>query len=182
MEDQNRLAMEGGTAAFELNYPFVYPSMQTDKPVINGVKLAEHFKWAPYPGIKEGESSHVTIGGIDLAVGKYSKHPDLAFDAALCLRNKDNQLTAAVEGGLPPTLESIYTQPTANFKKNYPMYQAIYDSLKSASVRPKTPAYQSVSIVISHALSPPGGQNPTSAQKSIRTQIKDALASKGLIP
>src|SRR5205807_7176792 len=29
-EDQNRLAMEGGTAAFELNYPFVYPSMQAD--------------------------------------------------------------------------------------------------------------------------------------------------------
>src|ERR1019366_4164425 len=24
-ENQNRLAMEGGTAAFELNYPFVYP-------------------------------------------------------------------------------------------------------------------------------------------------------------
>src|SRR6478752_2354844 len=25
-EDQNRLAMEAGNAAFELNYPFVYPS------------------------------------------------------------------------------------------------------------------------------------------------------------
>ncbi|CAM5721857.1 Multiple sugar transport system substrate-binding protein OS=Streptomyces albaduncus OX=68172 GN=FHS32_002350 PE=4 SV=1 [Streptomyces griseoloalbus] len=28
MEDQNRLAMELGVAAFEINYPFVYPSMQ----------------------------------------------------------------------------------------------------------------------------------------------------------
>jgi multiple sugar transport system substrate-binding protein len=54
--------------------------------------------------------------------------------------------------------------------------------LKSASVRPKTPAYQSVSIVISHALSPPGGQNPVSAVNTMNSQIKDALASKGLIP
>src|SRR6201992_3570716 len=40
-EDQNRLAMEDGTAAFELNYPFVYPSMQMDNP-----QLFKHFKWA----------------------------------------------------------------------------------------------------------------------------------------
>ena len=45
-EDQNRLAMEGGTAAFELNYPFVYPSMQMDNP-----KLFKSFKWAAYPRV-----------------------------------------------------------------------------------------------------------------------------------
>ena len=36
MEDQNRLAMEGGKAAFELNYPFVYPSMKTLQPELFG--------------------------------------------------------------------------------------------------------------------------------------------------
>jgi multiple sugar transport system substrate-binding protein len=76
----------------------------------------------------------------------------------------------------------IYTNPTPDFVKNYPMYQAIFDSLKTASVRPQTPAYQSVSIVISHTLSPPGGQNPQSAVNKMRSGIKDALASKGLIP
>jgi multiple sugar transport system substrate-binding protein len=185
MEDQNRLAMEGGTAAFELNYPFVYPSMQSDKPKVksyNGKSLAENFKWTQYPTVKPGEPSHVTIGGIDLAISKYSKHPNEAFKAALCLRSKPNQLIAATKGGLPPTLESLYTQPTKDFIKNYPMYQAIYQSLKTASVRPKTPAYQSVSIVISHALSPPGAQNPQSVVSSLHGQIKDALASKGLIP
>jgi multiple sugar transport system substrate-binding protein len=185
MEDQNRLAMEGGSAAFELNYPFVYPSMQQDKPNVrtyNGRSLAENFKWTAYPGVKDGQASRVTIGGIDLAVSSYSKHADLAFEAALCLRNKDNQLVAAIKGGLPPTLESIYTQPTADFKKNYPMYQAIFDSLQSASVRPQTPAYQSVSIVISHALSPPGGQDPSSVVNKMHGQIDDALHSRGLIP
>jgi multiple sugar transport system substrate-binding protein len=185
MEDQNRLAMEAGAAAFELNYPFVYPSMQADNPKVktyNGKSLAENFAWAQYPAVKAGQRSHVTIGGIDLAVSAYSKHPQLAFQAALCLRNRDNQLIAAIKGGLPPTIESIYANPTPDFVKNYPMYQAIHESLTNASVRPKTPAYQSVSIVISHALSPPGGQNPKSVVDSLHGQIKDALNSKGLIP
>ncbi len=50
-EDQNRLAMESGTAAFELNYPFVYPSMKADQP-----KLFKSFKWAPYPAVRAGTS------------------------------------------------------------------------------------------------------------------------------
>jgi multiple sugar transport system substrate-binding protein len=185
MEDQNRLQMEAGQAAFELNYPFVYPSMQTDKPKVktyNGKSLADNFKWTAYPTVKPGEPSHVTIGGIDLAISKYSAHPTQAFQAALCLRNRQNQLVAAIKGGLPPTLENIYTSPSKDFIKGYPMYKAIYQSLKTASVRPKTPAYQSVSIVISHALSPPGAQNPTSVVNTLHSQINDALQSKGLIP
>jgi len=185
MEDQNRLAMEAGHAAFELNYPFVYPSMQQDNPKVktyNGKSLAENFKWAPYPGVRPGQPGKVTIGGIDLAISSYSKHSELAFEAALCLRNPQNQLVNAIKGGLPPTLKSLYTHPTPQFKKNYPMYQAIFASLQNASVRPKTPAYQSVSIVISHALSPPGGQDPQSVVNSMSGQITDALNSKGLIP
>jgi len=174
-EDQNRLAMEGGTAAFELNYPFVYPSMQTNNP-----KLAKVFKWAQYPSVNPGEPSHVTIGGIDLAISKYSKHADIAFKAALCLRNRDNQIAAAVKGGLPPTLESLYN--AKELAKNYPFHEDILSALKNASVRPKTPAYQNVSIVISHSVSPPNSINPSSTLKTIESQLKDALASKGLIP
>src|SRR5262249_9717367 len=58
MEDQNRLAMEAGSAAFELNYPFVYPAMKADNP-----KLFKVFKWAPYPSVYPGRPARVTIGG-----------------------------------------------------------------------------------------------------------------------
>src|SRR5262249_6346555 len=94
MEDQNRLAMEAGSAVFQLNYPFVYPSMKADKP-----DLFKVFKWAPYPSVIPGRPARVTIGGIDLAVSRYTQHPQLAFQAALCLRNSPHQLTAAVKGG-----------------------------------------------------------------------------------
>ena len=175
MEDQNRLAMEAGTAAFEINYPFVYPSMQANNP-----ELFKHFKWALYPRVSADEPAHVTIGGIDLAISKYSPNPTLAFQAALCLRDRENQLNAAVKGGLPPTLESLYSDQ-AMFAA-YPFHADILSSLQTASVRPKTPAYQNVSIVISHNVSPPADINPAGTEQALVGQINDALQSKGLIP
>lgn len=175
MEDQNRLAMESGVAAFELNYPFVYPSMRSNNP-----RLFEDFRWAPYPRVDAGRPARPTVGGIDLAVSAYSRHPGLAFEAALCLRNRENQLTAALEGGLPPTLRALYDDPS--FMKQYPFSQEVLSSLERASVRPLTPAYQNVSIAVSHTLSPPSEIRPESAVDTIGEQIDQALRSEGVIP
>jgi multiple sugar transport system substrate-binding protein len=175
MEDQNRLAMEAGTAAFELNYPYVYPSMKADNPT-----LFKHFKWAPYPRVNPGTPARVTIGGIDLAVSAYSPHPQLAFEAALCLRNAENQLVAAVKGGLPPTLASVYNNP--QMQSAYPFRHLILQQVNFGAVRPKTPLYQVVSAAISHEVSPPGSINPVSTEQSLRTQINNALTGKGITP
>jgi multiple sugar transport system substrate-binding protein len=175
MEDQNRLAMEAGTAAFQLNYPFVYPAMKADNPT-----LFKHFKWALYPEVTPGVPAKVTIGGHDLAVSAYSQHKALAFQAALCLRNRQNQLIGANVGGVPPTITSLYNDPA--LFKNYPFHADILQALQHASVRPKTPVYQVVSIDISHLISPPSNINPASTQQSMVRQINKALQSKGLIP
>jgi len=174
-EDQNRLAMEAEKAAFQLNYPFVYPSMKTNNP-----ELFKHFKWALYPGVTADEPAHVTIGGIDMAVSKYSPHPDLAFQAALCLRDRQNQLNAAVKGGLPPTLESLYNDPA--MAAPYPFHAEILSALQTASVRPQTPAYQNISIVISHHVSPSAGIDPKGTEQAMVGEIDNALQSKGVIP
>jgi len=174
-EDKNRLAMEAGKAAFQLNYPFVYPSMKTNNP-----ELFKHFKWALYPGVTASEPAHVTIGGIDMAISKYSPHPDLAFQAALCLRDRQNQLNAAVKGGLPPTLESLYNDPA--MAAPYPFHAEILSALQTASVRPQTPAYQNISIVISHHVSPSAGIDPKGTEQAMIGEINNALQSKGVIP
>jgi multiple sugar transport system substrate-binding protein len=175
MENQNRLAMEANTAAFQLNYPFVYPAMKADNP-----KLFKTFKWALYPEVIPGQPAKVTIGGIDLAVSKYSQHKALAFQAALCLRDRQNQVIAANVGGTPPTITSLYNDPA--LFKNYPFHADILQALLHASVRPKSPVYQVVSIDISHLVSPPSGISPTSAEQSMVRQLNNALQSKGLVP
>jgi multiple sugar transport system substrate-binding protein len=174
MEDQTRLQFEAGVAAFELNYPYVYPSAKADVP-----DIFKNMRWTVYPTVKPGEPTHVTIGGIDLAVGKFSKHKAQAFAAIQCLRNPQNEIRNATLGGLPPVLESIYSQPA--FQKAYPMWKAIFDTLKQASVRPKTPAYQSVSLQISYTLSPPSSVSGTDVG-TLKSRIQDAINSKGLVP
>ena len=175
MENQNRLAMEAGTAAFELNYPFVYPSMKTDNP-----KLFKSFKWALYPQVIPGQPAKVTIGGNDLAVSAYSKHKALAFKAALCMRDAQNQLLGATVGGTPPTIISLYHNP--KLYPDYPMHADILQALQQATIRPKTPVYQVLSIDISHQVFPVSGVDPVGTVSSLKGQLTNALQSKGLVP
>jgi multiple sugar transport system substrate-binding protein len=175
MENQNRLAMEAGTAAFQLNYPFVYPSMKTDNP-----KLFKDFKWALYPQVIPGQPAKVTIGGNDLAVSSYSKHRALAFQAALCMRDAQNQLLGATVGGTPPTIISLYHNP--KLYPDYPMHADILQALQQATIRPKTPVYQVLSIDISHQVFPVSGVDPVGTVASLRGQLTNALQSKGLVP
>lgn len=175
MEDQTRLRMEAGKAAFELNWPYVYPSMKANRP-----DLFPHFKWAPYPRVLPGKPARVTLGGNNLAISAFTPHPAEAFEAALCLRNREHQVINAAVGGLFPTIRDAYDDPRVIAQAPYaPM---VLDSVANGSVRPQTPAYQNVSIVISHTLSPPGQVAPEEALKTLRARLPDALESRGLIP
>ena len=174
-EDENRLAFESGTSYLEINYPFVYPSAKENAP-----DIYKNMRWAPYPGIVSGKPAKAPIGGINWGVGAYTKHPQEAFAAAACMRNPENEKEAAIKGGLPPTLESLYHDP--KMFKDYPFHADILTALQQASVRPQTPAYQNISVVISHLVSPPAGIQPASTEQTMKSQINDALQSKGLIP
>jgi multiple sugar transport system substrate-binding protein len=174
MEDQTRLAFESGRAAFEVNYPFVYPSAQKNAPA-----LARNMAWAPWPSVENGPS-HVSIGGINLGVSAYSRHPADAFQAAACLRDADNQRFAAIRGGLPPTIESLYADPT--LRQSYPFADTILASLRAASTRPLTPAYTNVSLEIQSVLHPPSRVSPPTVVHQLRAGIQDAISSRGLVP
>jgi len=175
MEDQARLAFESGSAAFQINYPFIYPSAQQNAP-----DLAKQIGWVEYPRVDAATPSRPPVGGIDLAVSAYSRHKDQAFDAIVCLRNRQNQLRNAIDGGLPPTLASLYQDPRL-VRGGYPFADEILASLQRGGVRPKTPAYQSVSIAIQTTLHPPSSAGPGRLDE-LRTKLQDAIESRGLIP
>jgi multiple sugar transport system substrate-binding protein len=175
MEDQSRLAFESGDAAFEINYPFIFPSAQENAP-----QIAKQIAWTDYPRVDADRPSRPPVGGIDLAVSAFSRHKQQAFDAITCLRNRPNQLRNAIKGGLPPTLASLYTDPRL-IKGGYPFAANILASLQRGGVRPKTPAYQSVSSAISTTLHPPSAAGPATLNQ-LRGKLQDAIESKGLIP
>src|SRR4051794_31362014 len=71
----------------------------------------EVFGFAPYPGVIPGQPTRVTLGGLNLAVAKTTRHPAEAFEAVRCIRNLENQKYTSIEGGLPAVRASLYSDP-----------------------------------------------------------------------
>jgi multiple sugar transport system substrate-binding protein len=164
-EDQARLQFQEGGSSFMVNYPFVFPSAKKEVP-----EIFKNMGVAPYPGVEEGQPAKVTLGGLNLGVSKFSKNPDLAFEAAMCLRNEENQKINAEVGGLPPTIEALYDSP--EIKKAYPGFEKLMRETIDAGVpRPVTPAYSDISLTIQQTLHPPGGQDPKAAIDKLRDRL-----------
>jgi len=138
------------------------------------------FGFATYPGVQPGEPAKVTIGGLNLAVGKNSQHKAEAFEAIRCLRNVENQRYTSVEGGLPAVRTSLYDDPA--FQAKYPQYAIIREQLTNAAVRPATPVYQAVSTRISATLAPVTDIDPERTADELADQVQKAIDGKGLIP
>ncbi|MBP2320729.1 multiple sugar transport system substrate-binding protein [Kibdelosporangium banguiense] len=187
---QNGFEAPNSQAAFLLNWPYAYSSIQKANP-----DRAKHFKWTRYPGVNPGQPGKATVGGFNLAVSAYSRHPQESFEATLCLRAADSQKYQAITESLPPTISTIYDDPSpvdpakpADAKDNptmdqaYPMKDAILESLENAQARPLTPAYQNASTVIANILSPPSAIDPQATANRLRSELTDALNSKGVLP
>lgn len=167
-EDANRLAFEKGTAYFEINYPFIYPSAKKNAPA-----LASKIGWTTYPRVSANSPARAPIGGFNLGVSAYSKNPARAFQAARCLASVQNQTIAAEKGGLAPTQASLYDDPA--LKKTYPFAAELKASIASGAPRPVTPAYSDVSLAVQSALSPPKSVNPSNLSSDLSSKLKKAI-------
>jgi multiple sugar transport system substrate-binding protein len=172
-EDQARLAFETGDAAFQVNWPFIYPSARDNK-----APIFKDIAWAPWPRVDADKPSRAPIGGFNWGVGSSTQHPQEAFAAAACMRDEANQRDFALKGGLPPTLEKLYDDPA--FKKEYPFGDAIRQGLETAGVRPRTPVYSDVSQAIFTTLHPPSSVQPDLAG-TLRDKVEKALKGEALL-
>jgi multiple sugar transport system substrate-binding protein len=169
-EDQGRLGFESGRSDFEVNYSFVWASAQEKK------GFADKIGYARYPRVDKDKPSRVTLGGINLGISEYSKHPDLAFDAAECIAKPENQIIAAEKGGLAPTTDKLYDN--AKVKKAFPFGEIMRESLDEGVPRPVTPAYADVSLAIQKTFHPPDGIDPGSVKKDLEEKLKRAADGK----
>jgi trehalose/maltose transport system substrate-binding protein len=67
-------------------------------------------------------------------------------------------------------------------QQHFPFWQQTRDSLNQASMRPRTPAYENISIVVSDLLNPPAKISPNIVVRELADQITKAVASQGLVP
>ena len=174
MEGSSDVAFDKGTAAFEINYPFVYQSAIAANP-----RVAKEMGYAAYPEVVSGVAPHVSIGGYNLAVSAHSAHPGLAFDAISCLTREQHEIAYAVKGGLAPVRAAVYG--IASFRKAYPFRALIERQLRTYGIRPQTPSYADVTLAIQKALTPTSAIQPASVVDSLRNEIKLSLSSGALL-
>jgi trehalose/maltose transport system substrate-binding protein len=107
-------------------------------------------KIIPLPTGEEG--SHAVIGGWQLGVSKFSKHPKEALEFLTFMTRYDTQYKLA-EGGFLPARPPLYNDKT--LQVNYPLFAILPNILKTAVSRPSTVTrrhYQQVSETIQNVL------------------------------
>ena len=173
-EGPGQVAFQSGTAAFMINYPFVWSATQAGNP-----KVFKDMGYALFPGVIPGMPPKVSIGGYNLGISAFSQHADLAFQAVKCLVQPSNQSRNAIKGGLAPVAASIYDQPA--FGKAYPFHQLIKQQLQNYGIRPQTPAYADVTLAIQKTLSPTSNIQPNTVVSTLANKIKLSLSSAALL-
>jgi multiple sugar transport system substrate-binding protein len=170
-EDTGKDDFKANDLAFMVNYPFVYADVKSTDP-----KGLKNLGIARFPGVIPGKPSRVTVGGINLGVSKYSKHKQLAFEAAKCLRQPENQIVASEKGGLAPTQAALYNTP--RIKKAFPFAKLMQATLADGVPRPVLPAYSDISLAVQSALHPPTGIDPAAAIKTLSGYLDKAKQGK----
>ena len=138
------------------------------------------FGFAAYPGVRPGQQAKVTIGGLNLAVAKTTRHKAEAYQAIRCLRDAYSEKYISLQGGLPAARASLYADP--QFQAKYPMYDIIRQQLTNAAARIATPVYQAVSTRMSATLSPINEIDPDKTADELTRQVHKAIDGRGLLP
>lgn len=173
-----------GPGEFMTNWTFVYKNYEglIGKP--GGPKDKKEFEdlgWVRYPQTVAGEESKPPIGGIDIGVGAYSKHPKAAQAAAICVTNAEAQTALAVNEGLMPSRQSVYD--SAALKKAYPAdLLALYsDSVDTGGPRPKSAYYSQISSAVQSRWHSPTSVSPGSTPEKSAAFLTAILKGKALL-
>jgi trehalose/maltose transport system substrate-binding protein len=104
-EGETHTAFIDGSAAFMRNWPYAYSLGQA-----TGSKVAGKFAVAPLPH-GAGGNSVATVGGWQLAVSKYSKHPDAAIEFVRYMTSKPVEKFDTITNSNVPTIPSLANDP-----------------------------------------------------------------------
>jgi len=101
-EEEARGVFQSGDAVFMRNWPYAWSLTQgADSPVLGKIGVA------PLPGGANGHSVSA-LGGWQLAVSRYSDHPQIAAELVRYLTSVAEQKRRAIRGSFNPTLPALY--------------------------------------------------------------------------
>jgi trehalose/maltose transport system substrate-binding protein len=128
-EEAARGVFQTGNAVFMRNWPYAWALAQSKDSAVRGkVGVTVLPRGGP-----EGKSAG-TLGGWQLAVSRYSKHPAQAAALVAFLTSAEEQKKRAIEASYNPTIEALYADPEVLAAN--PFFAKLLEPLKAAVARP----------------------------------------------
>jgi multiple sugar transport system substrate-binding protein len=179
-EDTTATGFEGPDGGFMVNYSFVYPrALGKVKEGTMDQAAVDDYGWALYPQVDADTPSAPPYGGINLGVGAFSAHADLAFAATECITSTENQAYYFVHDGNAASDTAVYDDP--DVLKSFPMAPTIQQSLEQAAPRPETPYYSEVSGGLQREFHPTSSVDPKSTPQKATDFITAVLRKEQLL-
>jgi multiple sugar transport system substrate-binding protein len=128
--------------------------------------VVDDIGWARYPRVAADKRSAPPLGGIDLAIGAFSRYPTQALAAVKCITSERSGIEYMVDAGNPAARAAAFDDP--GVRQAFPMADLIRESINEAGPRPITPYYGDVSQSVQRNWYP-----PSEARASVTPQKTD---------
>ncbi|HWP90826.1 MAG TPA: ABC transporter substrate-binding protein [Thermodesulfobacteriota bacterium] len=172
IEDSARHIFGKGKAVFMRNWPYAWNLFERDGSPIKGKVGVSALPSFP------GHQSVPTLGGWQLGINKYSRHPEKAERFIRFLTSYEVQKTLSLTVGYKPTLKKLYNDK--DLIRAQPFTASLYVVFEQARPRPVTPFYMMISQVMQPEFSAVLSRvkKPEEALKSARNQIEFILSAE----
>jgi trehalose/maltose transport system substrate-binding protein len=170
-EEDARGVFQNGQALFMRNWPYAKSLLDSPDSPVRGKVGVSALPMGEGPGARHAG----TLGGWQLSVSKYSKHPEVAADLVLHMASAEVQKVRAMRGSFNPTRPALYKD--AEVIAANPFMSSLLDTFENAVARPSGESglkYPSVSLALSNAAHDVLGRKatPEAAVRKLEGQLK----------
>ena len=140
-ESESLALFTQGRAVFHRNWPYAWEASNDS----GQSKVAGRVGVMPLPAFS-GQKSAATLGGWQLAISRFSRHPQLAWEFVQFMTSSETQKRIALGTGRAPARKDLYHDP--EILKRSPQFQSQFETLTLATPRPRTPVYLPLSNIL----------------------------------
>lgn len=160
-----------GNAAFMRNWPYAFAASGAEGSAVRG-----RF-WVTYLPHEEGYASAACLGGWQISVNRYTKHPEAAVELVRYWTSPDVQAWRAKQGSLLPTIPEVYER--RDVQESQGLYAVIPEVLPFSVARPSTATgdlYNEASAIYFQGVSEIlQGGDPEFAGAKMERDLKDLM-------
>jgi multiple sugar transport system substrate-binding protein len=179
-EEAARAAFQEPRGGFMVNWAYVYGA--ASEAVESGALpkgVLDDIAWARWPRVTPERPSRPPLGGIDLGVSAFTRHPSLAVDAVRCLTTAESQRRYMLKSKNPAARAAVYDDPEV--RRAFPMADLIRESIGDAAPRAKTPYYTDVSAALARTFHPPASVDPARTPRAADRLVVGVLRDRVLL-